>query len=164
MKWLLILLLIGSAAAGQTVHIKDKNIVYKGTEEVNDLSLNQLMRAAQKAIVKTKNKNVSFDIDSSQNEMLVKAAMKIKSDRRISNSIQYHLKLKLKDNGYQYKIDSVVMVRKERGYKTTTLSSEELIKLLEVTGPVATATEGELGQVDMRFQELLDRIKNYLKK
>ncbi len=164
MKRLLILLLIPYSVFCQTVHLKDGRIAYKGSEKINMLSLSQLKNGVEKAIEHTNSKIVLLNADSSANEITVHATMQLTSNQTFINSIQYHLMLTLKEDAYQYTIDSVIIFQNERGYNTTTWTSEEFVKRLENSGPVATAAEALLNEIDMRFQQLLDFIKNHLKK
>lgn len=164
MKRLLILLLIPYSVFCQTVHLEDGRIAYKGSEKIDTLSLTQLKSGAEKAIDHTNSKIILLNADSSRNEITVRATMQLTSNQSFINSIQYQLMLTLKEDAYEYSIDSVIIFQKERGYKTTTWTSEEFVKRLENSGPVATATEGWLNEIDMRFQQLLDLIKNHLKK
>lgn len=163
MKWLLIILLIPFSARCQTVHLKDGNIAYKGSEKINNITIGQLANAIKKAIAQTKNGKSSLKIDSSQNEIMVHATMKLNSEPAFIYTMKYQVNLKLKDKGYKYHIDSVVIYQKERGYETTIISSEKLVKSLDHTGPVATAAEKQLNEIDMRFQQLLDYLHNYSK-
>lgn len=164
MKCLLILLLIPSSVFCQTVHLEDGRIVYKGSEKIKNISNAQLKSGAEKAIDHTNSKIIFLNADSSKNEITARAAMQLTSNQSFINSIQYRLMLTLKEDAYHYTIDSVFIFQKERGYKTTTWTSEEFVKRLENSGPVATAAESLLNEIDMRLRQLLDLIKNHLKK
>ncbi|HWJ27013.1 MAG TPA: hypothetical protein VNS32_10755 [Flavisolibacter sp.] len=49
---------------------------------------------------------------------------------------------------------------KIRGGKTTDTPSEDLVKGMDTSGPTAINTEKQLNEIDMDFQQLLDRIRN----
>ena len=70
----------------------------------------------------------------------------------------------IRNNSYHYSIDSVYLSQKERGKKTVIQSSKELLKYMEVSGPVAMTTEKQLNEIDMRVQQLLALIKNDITK
>lgn len=161
MKWFLILLLFPFFSVAQTVHTEDGRVAYKGSVKTN-LPFGELNHTIEKVLHYAGNKKT--DWDSSGNEITVTAEMKLSSDQSIINRLQYQLKLTKQDDGYHYKIDSVKLVQKERGYKTTIIPSEELIKNLDNTGPVATITEKQLNEIDMRFEQLIDLLNNYSKK
>jgi hypothetical protein len=162
MKWFLILLLIPCSCIGQTVHMEDERIVYKGLLKTN-VAFEQLKPVIEKAMQSTRNKNLLWTDDSLANEITIKAEMKLKSDPSVVNYLQYKISFNHKDDGYEYKIDSVSLQQKERGYDTKLISSKELIKELDNTGTVATLIEKQLNEMDMRFQQLLDVLRNYLK-
>jgi hypothetical protein len=163
MKWLLILLFIPFSPFCQTVHLDEDKIVYKGSVKTS-ASFNEVQEAVEKAIGQTKSKIISWQIDSSTNEITVNAEMKLKSDRTMLNSMRYMVKSTLKEGDYHYKIDSVYVLNKEIGYRTTTITSKELIKKLDDTGPIASEAEKQLNEIDMRFEQLTELLKNYLKK
>lgn len=162
MKWFLILLFVPCLSFCQTVHTEDGRVVYKGVIKTGS-SFEQLHNVIEKALKTTGSKNEGWSEDSSSNAIIVNAAMKLKSDLSTINQLQFQLKLTKKDEEYHYHIDSVKLVQRERGYKTTAVSSEELIKNLDNTGTVATATEKELNEIDMRLEQLVDLLRNYSK-
>ena len=163
MKWLLILLFIPFSSFCQTVHLDEDKIVYKGSVKTS-ASFNEMQQAVAKAIGQAKSKIISWQTDSSSNEITADAEMKLKSDRAMLNSMRYVFKIALKEGFYHYKIDSVYVLSKEIGYETTTITSKELVEKLDDTGPVASAAEKQLNEIDMRFEQLTDLLKNYLKK
>jgi hypothetical protein len=160
MKWFLFFLLIPFSSVCQTVHMEDDQIVYKGSVKTN-VSFDQFKNAVAQALEATKSKTITYDADSMANEIIVNAEMKLKSNQTFTKILQYRLKLKLKEGEYQYTIDSVVLRQKERGYATTNISSEQLIKMLDNTGPVASQAEKQMNEIDMRFQQLLDVLHNH---
>jgi hypothetical protein len=162
MKWFLILLLIPYSSICQTVHMEDERIVYKGFLKTS-LAFDQLKQVIEKTMQSTGNKMVAWTNDSLTNEMTINAGMKLKGDQSVINHLQYSILFKQKNDGYEYRIDSVVLRQKERGYKITLISSEQLIKELDNTGIVATRIEKQLNEIDMRFQQLLDVLHNDLK-
>lgn len=162
MKWVLFFLLIPYSSIGQTVHMEDEKIVYKGSLKTS-IDFEQLRQVVEKAMQNTGNKNLEWTGDSLSNEMSLHPEMKMKADPRVINHLQYKISFKKKDDGYEYKIDSVFIRQKERGYKTKLISSEQLIKELDNTGPVATQTEKQLNEIDMRFQQLFDFLRNNVK-
>jgi hypothetical protein len=161
MKWLLILLLIPYSSICQTVHMEDERIVYKGLLKTS-VPFEQLKPVIEKAMQSTGNKNLLWSNDSLTNEIAINVAMKLKGDPSIDNDLKYQISFRRKDDGYEYKIDSVSLRQKERGYDTKLISSEELIKALDNTGTVATLIEKQLNEMDMRFQQLLDVLRNNL--
>jgi hypothetical protein len=165
MKWILILLIIPIPSFCQTVHIKDGRIIYEGTiktTSASKLSLHEAFGDAEKNCY-TKIKNLLVKEDSAANKLLVTSEMKLNVTQSTINTLRYTLKISAKDDGYKYNIDSVFLISKERGGKTKIISSEDLFKDMEVTGPVATQTEKTLNEIDMRIQQLLDLLARYLR-
>ena len=162
MKWFLILVCLPSLSYCQTVHMQDGRIVYK--DSINSgLSFQQLHGVIDRAMKHTGNKDEKWFTDSLSEEITVNATMKLKSDLATVNRLQYQLKFSKNKEGYHFQIDSVKLLQNERGYKTTTVSSEALIKNLDNTGPVASASEKQLNEIDMRIQQLIDLLHNYSK-
>src|SRR6185369_326366 len=81
-----------------------------------------------------------------------KGSIKLSSPYHIIKSVEYILELSVEDGKYKYRIDSVYIKQAERGGKTNKISSEELLKGMEVTGPTSANTEKQLNEIDMNFQ------------
>ena len=142
--------------------MQDGRIVYKGSINTS-LSFRQLHDVIDRAMKYTGNKDEEWFTDSLSEDIVVNATMKLKSDLATINRLHYQIKFSKNEQGYHFQIDSVKLLQKERGYKTTSVSSEELIKNLDDTGPIASASEKQLNEIDMRIQQLMDLLHNYSK-
>jgi hypothetical protein len=163
MKWLLLFLLIPYFSFSQTVHLKDGRIFYKNEIKTADRSSENIAGAIQKALSKTKNKNINITTASPQGEIIATADMKLISDQTTINTLRYEMKIIPNGKGFEYTIDSVSLIQKERGVGTKTISSGELVSNMEITGPTAGKTEKQLNEIDMRFQQLMDLLELYVK-
>jgi hypothetical protein len=163
MKWLIIFLLIPFVSRGQTVHIKDGRIFYENNIKAENISNENISAAIQKALTKTDSKQRDISSINSEGEIIATADMKLMSNQIAINTLRYTIRINRKEKGIEYTIDSVSLIRKDRGIGTTTISSEELVSYMEITGPVASQTEKQLNEIDMRFQQLMDYFEAYVK-
>lgn len=148
--------------SAQTVHVEKNKIVYKGKVYAEGTSAEQLTLRAKQAIL-----DLDKDYESivSQNEdgttrIWCQGVTKLTSSDHVSKKVKYIVEINVKDGSYEYRIDSVCLVQKEQGQHATETSSEELLNKMESSGPVAARTEGQLNEIDMDFQKLIDRIIN----
>lgn len=157
MKILFIFLMIPALLFGQTVHIKDEKIVYEGKENIGGVTASEIFIRMQKilpAIVS----NYKAD-EASANSIKAKGKLKLKTPYHLVRTVTYFIKLNAMENGYEYLIDSVFFIEKERGVKTIIESSEEVLKKMSGSGKVVSDTEKLLNETDMRFQQVLDALK-----
>jgi Domain of unknown function (DUF4468) with TBP-like fold len=165
-KRIVFLLLIPVVTNGQTVHVDEDKIVYKGTVKLEQVNKEELYRRAMNAIhnhVKGSKKGIVED-NNEKEKIAAKGSIKLSSPYHIIKTVEYILELSVEDGKYKYRIDSVYIKQVERGGKTTKISSEELLKGMEVTGPTSATTEKQLNEIDMNFQKLLDLVNNDMKK
>jgi len=162
MKWILFFLLIPFGSSSQTVHVKDEKIYYEGLIKINSSETNpeKALEEAEKNC-STRIHNLSINKNDSENKITVLSEMNLTPTQSNINTLQYTLQLSVKQDHIKYKIDSFFLITKERGGKADTIPSKEIVKDMDVTGPVATATEKKLNQIDMKIQELIDRLRNY---
>ena len=161
MKWLLLFLLIPLSSTSQTVHLNDDKIFYEGSIKAG-LAKPDLQDALKNAEKNCSSHihNVSFNADDHQ--ITAVAEMTLTPARNAVNTLQYTLKLFVSEGQVNYQIDDVFLITKARGGNTDTIPSKNIVKDMEVTGPVATATEKILNEIDMRLRELIDRLSNQL--
>ena len=162
MRYLFFLLLFPFVAPCQTVHIHKEKIVYNGPEKTNGLADTVLFGRAKLAVAAyVKNNDMQAVGDSS---ITTEGIIVLSSPYSIIKKLHYKLILVTGNNSYHYHIDSVYLSQKERGEKAKKITSKELFKNMEVSGPVAMNTEILLNEIDMRIQQLLDMIKNEITK
>ena len=155
------LIILPAFAFGQTIHVKDKKIVYEGKED-----LGRRVRAISPASIRIMS-GVSTDSVASEevrDSLLVKGKMKLESPYHLKRYVNYCLKLTPLDNGYKYLIDCVYFTEQERGGKTDTLSSEKMLENMGDTGNIVGETEKTLNETDMRFQKLLAVLRKEMRK
>lgn len=157
---LLLFLLQPLYTLAQTVHLEDDKIVYKGKEKLDSLNKQEIYQRINEAIVKYVSV-VDNKVDSSYEEgnITARGKLKLSSTYNLLRSLQYTIKFTISDGEYKYKIDSVYIDQHERGGKTTEIPSEELVKLMDISGPVAADTEKKLNEIDMEFQKVIALIK-----
>ena len=150
---------------GQTVHIDEDRIVYKGTVDVANASQAELYSRAKDAIQHVKAGKKNKIEERKGNEMIVASGkIKLATPYHIIRTVHYIFELTVEDGKYKYRIDSVYMTEKERGGKTITLSSEKMLKAVEETGPVSIEAEKQLNEVDMNFQKIIALVNGDMKK
>lgn len=166
MKLILFFLLLPVFAATQSVNVKDNKIVYKGTVKVAFASREQLVVKVKQTILHLDdryNPKINQN-DSETTRVWFEGTMKLSSTDHVSRKVEYIGEINLKNGGYEYRIDSVYLFQKEPGHPGTRIPSEELLKKMESSGPVAASTERLLNEIDMNFQKLIDQINNDLSK
>jgi hypothetical protein len=165
-KHLLYLLLLPTVTYGQTVHIDEDRIVYKGAVNVGQINKEELYETAKQSIydnVKGSKANTIKD-DRQNGKICVKGTIKLTTPYEIIRTVGYVLELSVEEGGYKYRIDSVYMKQVERGGKTIKVPSTEVFKGIEATGPEAVETEKVLNEIDLKFQKILVLISNDIKK
>jgi hypothetical protein len=148
--------------SAQTVHVEKNKIVYKGKVHVEGTSAQQLTLRARRAILDL---DKHYEPKVSQNEdgttrLWFQGVTKLASSDHVSKKVTYIVEINVKDGSYEYRIDSVYLVQKEPGQHATETSSDELLNKMESSGPGAARAEGQLNEIDMDFQKLIDRITN----
>ena len=152
-KQLLFLLLLPAAIYGQTIHINEGRIVYKGAMNVPNISKEELYERAKEAIyghVKGSEKEIVED-NKEKGMLAAKGTIKLTTPYPIIRKVGYILELVVEDGSYKYRIDSVYMKQVERGGKAIKISSTELFKGVEATGPESVEAEKVLNEIDMNF-------------
>ena len=163
---IIFLLLIPVITSGQTVHVDEGRIVYKGTVKLDQVNKEDMYSRAKNALlnhVKGNKKGIVED-NNEKEKIAAKGSIKLNSPYHIIKTVEYILELSLEDGKYKYRIDSVYIKQAERGGKKTKISSEELLKGMDVTGPTSASTEKQLNEIDMNFQKLLVLVNNDMKK
>ena len=165
MRFALFLLLIPFFAECQTVHIEKGRIAYKGSVKVHGITKSELQERAKQALLKNVKHAKEIDSDkNSKDEIIMAGEMGLYSTHGIIKSLEYIIKVSIKDEGYKYEIDSVYIKTSERGGKTIIIPSEELVKGMDMTGNPAIDAEKQLNEIDMRIQQLLDFIYRDVKR
>jgi hypothetical protein len=165
-KRIVFLLLIPVVTNGQTVHVDEDRIVYKGTVKLEQVNKEDMYSRAKNAIlnhVKGSKKGIAED-NKEKEKIAANGSIKLSSPYHIIKTVEYILELSVEDGKYKYRIDSVYIKQAERGGKTIKISSEELLKGMEVSGPVSATTEKQLNEIDMNFQKLLALVNTDMKK
>ena len=165
-KHIVFFLLISGAACGQTVHIDSNRIVFKGTVKLDDVNKEELYARAKNAILNhlKGSKEMPVANNSEKGSVVAEGSIKLAAPYHIIKTVEYILKLSVEDEKYEYLIDSVYIKEIERGGKTIRISSEKLLKGMDMSGIVSANTEKQLNEIDMDFQKLLDLIRADMKK
>jgi hypothetical protein len=156
-KQIIFLLLIPAVTFGQTAHVDENRIVYKGTVKLDSLNKEELFAKAKNAIL-SNGKGSKGWIVTNNNEkemMTAKGSIKLASPYHIIKTVEYILELSVGNGKLEYRIDSVYIKQIERGGRTIKISSGELLKGMETSGPVSANTEKQLNEIDMNFQKLI---------
>jgi len=163
-KRILFVLLLHSGVNGQTVHIEEDRIVYKGVVRIANISKQELYERAKDALRNIIGGKEPIINDSGENGTLVaKGTMKLTTPYHLIRQVGYILELSVEDGGYKYRIDSVNMKQVERGGKTIKISSAELFKGIEATGPESIEAEKILNEIDLKFQKILALVNRDIK-
>jgi hypothetical protein len=158
MKVLFIVLLLPVFSIAQTVHIKEEKIIYEGKEKIEGASSQQILDKIQKQLpgIIDNYKEESL----SGNSLKAKGELKLTTPYNVVRSVAYTLTLNPADGGYEYLIDDVFFIERERGKKRVTKTSEEVLEGMTETGKLVGETEKILNETDMLFQKLLALIKS----
>jgi hypothetical protein len=165
-KYIVFLLLLPVVTYGQTIHVDSNRIVYSGNVKLDHINKDELFERAKNAILHhVKGSRETIVTDSREKGMIsTKGNIKFISPYHIIKTVEYILELSVDDGNYKYRIDSVYLKQAERGGKTNKISSEELLRGMDMSGPVAASTEKQLNEIDMNFQKLLELINADMKK
>lgn len=163
MKWTFFFLLIPFASSAQTVHLKDDNIFYEGSLKISAAKVD-LQTALKEAEKNSSTPIHTVSILTENGQVTTVCQIQLRPTQSTVNTLQYTLQLAAKEDYVKYKIENFFLITKERGGKTDTISSKDVVKDMDVTGPVATATEKKLNEIDMRIEQLIDLLRNYLSK
>lgn len=163
---IIFLLLIPVVTYGQTVHVDGDRIVYKGTVKLDSINKEELYARAKNAILNNvKGSKKVIVAGNNEKEMIAaKGSIKLAFPYHIIKTVEYILELSVNDGNYKYRIDSVYIKQVERGGKTIKISSEELLKGMDVSGPVSLNAEKQMNEIDMNFQKLLALVNADMKK
>lgn len=165
MKALFFLLLLPFFAQAQTIHRKGNKILYEGEVPLSGRSasevLVQLQTAANDLLKKGKQ---PAPVQTKGQTVLALADMQLNTDYSLVRTVNYTMQLTAKNGGYTYRIDSVYVLDKKRDGSESKHTAKELFDKMEVSGPVAEATERLLNEIDMNFQKLLALMKTSIQK
>jgi hypothetical protein len=162
MKFLLLFLTLPLFSVAQTVHVKDENIVYEGSETVSGISASEIFRRIQQMLpIIVGGYKVA---EQSDHLIIARGELRLKTPYTIQRTVPYSIRVKAKDNGYEYRIDSVSFVEQKRGGKAVTRSSKDVVKDMGETGKIVGDTEKILNETDMRLQQILMVIKSTVNK
>jgi len=160
MKILLLCLLLPVFSLGQTVHIKDDKIVYEGKENIASPN-NEMFKRIQQTVSKMVD-NYQLEEQSGQS-IKARGELRLTTPYHFIRTVSYSIKIDVTESGYEYKIDSVIFKEQERGEKAVIKPSEKVVEDMGETGKIVGDTEKILNETDMRFQELLARLKKQIK-
>jgi hypothetical protein len=165
MKALLFLLLLPLFSQSQTIHRKGKKIVYEGEVTLPGRTSAEVLAQLQSVagtLVKNGKNPAAFHANGQTLEAL--GNMQLNTEYHLIRNLNYTLQLTAKENGYAYRIDSVYVTERKRDGDEKTRTGKQLLKDMEVSGPVAEATEKILNEIDMNFQKLLTVMKAKMEK
>ena len=159
-------LMMPVAVSGQTVHVDEGRVVYKGMINVPNVNKEELYERAMVAVfshVKGSKKDRVAD-NKEKGSIAGNGTIKLRTPYPIIRTVGYILELSVDDGSYKYRIDSVYIKQVERGGKTIKISSAELFKGVEATGAESVVAEKQLNEIDMNFQKLLALLHADMKK
>jgi hypothetical protein len=165
-KQIVFFLFMPAVAVGQTVHVHENRVVYKGVVNVANVNKEELYGRAKDAIynnVKGGRENIVAD-DKEKGMIAVKGSIRLTTPYELIRKVEYILEVSVDNGNYKYRIDSVYLRQVERGGEKIKASSEKLLKAVDVTGPEAAEAEKLLNEMDMNFQKLLALINADIKK
>lgn len=166
LKYIVFLLLVPAITRGQTAHVDEEKVVYKGTVKLDTVDKEKLFTRAKNALlsnVKGSRETIVAE-DNEKGMITAKGSIKLASPYHKIRSVEYILELSVENGKYEYRIDSVYIKERERGGKTKKISSGELLKGMDVSGESSAITEKLLNEIDMNFQKLLDLVNSDMKK
>jgi hypothetical protein len=144
----------------------EDRIVYKGTINVADVNKEELFERAKDAVsrhIHGGKKDLNED-NKEKGKITANGTIRLITPYHLIRTIGYILELSVGDGNYKYRIDSVYWKQVERGGKTIRLSSAELFKGIEETGPISVEAEKQLNEIDMNFQKILALINRDIRK
>ncbi|RYY67576.1 MAG: hypothetical protein EOO12_00645 [Chitinophagaceae bacterium] len=157
MRYLLFLLLAPVFANSQTIHLVRDKICYSGSLATGNADSKTLQEILKAAVLRYTGTTLQ---GQAENQLFARATMRLASPYHLVRTVQYNLQLTIDKNLCRYTIDSVVLVEKERGGPARTTTDADLLKNMDVSGAMSMNTEALLNEIDMRFQKLLDRLRN----
>jgi hypothetical protein len=164
MKYLLLFLLLPFFAPCQTVHLEKDRIAYKGKVKVEHASAKELAARAKAALLLHVKAGKESSLTEDNAVLRMEGKIRLKTAYSVIRNVHYMIQIDVQDGGYEYHIDSVYVKERERTGKSTLIPSEDLVKNMEVTGPVASQTEKLLNEIDMHLQKLLALIEADMKR
>jgi hypothetical protein len=151
--------------AAQTVHVDSNRIAYRNKATVANTSQTELFFRAQKAVANYVTQQPgAIKTDAINNEISAPGSIKLPSPYHLIKSLLYTIEISVNDGAYEYRIDSVSLKVTERGGGTKLVSSEELLKGMEVSGAASWIMEKQLNEIDMNLQKVIALINGEMKK
>ena len=138
MKFLVTFLLISTLSYSQTIHLKDKQIVYEGKVKTPGLTQSQITSNTQKAITAI---DKDARLKTTDSFMLAEGRIELNAARKVKRTLNYTLQIKPANDGYSYRIDSISIEERARGEKTKILHEKEILAGLKETGIIYLETE-----------------------
>ena len=158
MRCLLFFVVLPFFTAGQTVHVEDNRVVYKGTFKLEKMNKSDIYARANMTIARYVNDKIEPKNVTYETTIVSAGSIRLNSPYHLIKTLHYTIALNADDGQCQYRIDSVYIIQKERGGRSRQFSSEELLKGMDISGPVAANAEKQLNEIDMNFQKLIDLI------
>src|SRR5437773_7041533 len=115
MKFLLIILLIPILAFGQTVHVENDQVIYKGMVKADGLNQEELFARAKKALLNNVTKEETVINEEEKNKISASGSIELKSPYHLIKTVEYQIQLIVKNGEWEYRIDSVFLKQVERG-------------------------------------------------
>lgn len=170
MKWIkqkiwIVACSISIPVAAQTVHVDGDRVAYQNTVTVDHSSQVELFFRAQKAIADYVTQQPALiKTDAINNEISGQGTIRLKSPYHVIKNLLYTITLSVHDGGYQYHIDSVYLQEEERGGSTKLISSQQLLKGMDVSGEASWIMEEQLNEIDMNLQKVIALVNSEMKK
>src|SRR5437773_7227379 len=102
MKFLLIILLIPILAFGQTVHVENDQVIYKGMVKADGLNQEELFARAKKALLNNVTKEEEALINEEEkNKISAIGSIKLKSPYHLIKTVEYQIQLTVKNGEWE---------------------------------------------------------------
>lgn len=159
-------LLLNAVGTGQTIHSDGAEILYMDTIHSNGVSDDELFIRSQQLFSELKHdkKIDEKKLRITGHKLHARMSVKLPTINHASKKFEFDLEISTSPGVYQYRIDSVVIVRKEPGDKANKQSAKELLKGMGSSGSIAISTEKDLNEIDMHIQKILDELNTEMKK
>ena len=157
---LLLIFLLPAISLAQTVPVAEEKVLYKGKIEIRATSMGNAYSQAKSLLLNVMNANPDSLKEIKQEGVLTSTAnIRLVSPYHLIKEFTYKVKMHAKENVIGYEISDIELKVHERGGKSKTISSAELLKGIQENGKVAMQAEKHLNEIDMNIQKVIAKMK-----
>jgi|SRR4030095_2070015 hypothetical protein len=162
---LIFILLLPALTLAQTIHVEKEKVLYEGKMEIEGLAKQDAYNKARNMLLQYVNPNAdSLKEKKDEQELTTSASLPLPSTYHKIKSIQYKVKLQARKDEIAYEISDIRLKVRERGKKTKTIPSEQLLKAVTENGKIGMEAERYLNELDMHLQKLIATLEADLRK